>query len=126
MAPSQFSSQYHTHDHLVGTCIDYFLFRCKKVLGCSIPYAPNPGGGGGGGEIINILLHSVHPNSQSQYLNLSIKYLQPMYSKISHSAKYKIQGSTWVKNEVQHSHFKNCRSPTWGFIKTVESDVKVL
>ncbi len=36
------------------------------------------------------------------------------------------QGSTWVKNEVRHGHFKSCRSPTWPFIKTVESDVKVL
>ncbi len=33
---------------------------------------------------------------------------------------------TWVKNEVRHGHFKSCRSPTWAFIKTVESDIKVL
>ncbi len=30
------------------------------------------------------------------------------------------------KNEVRHGHYKICRSPTWAFIKTVESDVKVL
>ncbi len=35
-------------------------------------------------------------------------------------------GSTWLKNEVRHDHFKSCRNPTWPFIKTVESDVKVL
>ncbi len=29
------------------------------------------------------------------------------------------------KNEVRHGHFKS-RNPTWPFIKTVESDVKVL
>ncbi len=36
-----------------------------------------------------------------------------------------IKGSTWVKNEVRHDHFKSCGSPMWPFIKTVESDVKV-
>ncbi len=30
------------------------------------------------------------------------------------------------KNEVRQGHFKSCRNPTWPFIKTVESDVKVL
>ncbi len=29
------------------------------------------------------------------------------------------------KKEVRHGHFKSCRRPTWPFIKTVESDVKV-
>ncbi len=28
------------------------------------------------------------------------------------------EGSTWVKNEVRHGHFKSCRNPTWPFIKT--------
>ena len=39
---------------------------------------------------------------------------------------YHMQGSTWVKNEVRHGLFKSCRSPTWAFIKIVESDVKAL
>ncbi len=37
-----------------------------------------------------------------------------------------IYGSTWVKNEVRQGHFKSFRSPMWAFIKTVESDIKVL
>ncbi len=28
------------------------------------------------------------------------------------------------KNKVQHGHFKSCRTPTWPFIKTVESNSK--
>ncbi len=36
------------------------------------------------------------------------------------------KGSTWVKNEVQHGHFKSCRTTTWPFKKTVECDVNVL
>ena len=39
---------------------------------------------------------------------------------------YLYKGSTWVKKQAQHSHFKSCRNQTWPFIKTVESDVKVL
>ncbi len=27
------------------------------------------------------------------------------------------QGSTWVKNEVRHGHFKSCRNLTWPVIK---------
>ncbi len=35
---------------------------------------------------------------------------------ISHTVQnglYNTQGSTWVKNEVRHGHFKSCRNPTW-------------
>ena len=37
-----------------------------------------------------------------------------------------VDGSTWVKNEVVEVDFKICRNPTWPFIKSVESDVRVL
>ena len=36
------------------------------------------------------------------------------------------KGSTLVKNEVRHGHFKSSTTNPWPFIKTVESDVKVL
>ena len=45
---------------------------------------------------------------------------------IVNSTYMQLEGSTWPKNEVRRGHFKSCRNPTWPFITTVESDVKVL
>ena len=42
-----------------------------------------------------------------------------------HCLQIDYKGATWVRNEVRHGHFKSCRSSTWAFMKTVETDIKV-
>ncbi len=48
------------------------------------------------------------------------------FAQFSQEVPVFIIGLHMVKNEVRHGHFKSCKNPTWPFIKTVESDVKVL